>query len=77
MQQTLMDQALHLWEEEIVARNVTASRWADGLVPDIVFDVLHQQGLDTSSDALESEIAETLRTALFAEAAIRFPGDWR
>ncbi len=75
-QKTLLQQAVIQWKKEVNARHVDTPRWADELVADVVFDVLQQEGLLASPDALETQEAETLRTALFALSARRFPGDW-
>ena len=76
MQKKLVDQAIIQWEEEVIALHIDTPRWADELDPDVVFDVLEQNGLLALPDAPETEEAETLRTALFSLSALRFPGDW-
>lgn len=71
---TRIDQAILQWEKEVRLRHIDTPRRADELVADVVYDVLQQHHLLESPDALETEEAETLRSALFTLSAQRFPG---
>lgn len=73
---TFVDQSILQWEKEVVERHIDTPRRADELVADVVYDVLQQINLLESPDALDTEEAETLRSALFALSALRFPDDW-
>ena len=76
MVETLITQSLQEWERLTLERDIATPRQVDELVADVVFDTLNRNGLAADADACESETAEVLRTALFARAALLFPGDW-